>query len=124
MSTAETTKVKVPQAKVGDIVLVTTSGGGQGGGDWYPAFVSKASDSSNGETNIEVYGTHLGLEGYKHEDDEWWKRDDAQNIATDDGVGVWKYSDQQVRINQLLELAPALLRLVPRGNLGAVASAK
>ena len=98
----------IPQATIGDVVLVTTSGGGD---DWIPALVSKACDAASGDSNIEVTATYLVMEGYKHENDKWWKREDAQNIARDEGVGIWKQTPQHEMLQELLEVAPGLLEL-------------
>ena len=98
----------IPQSNIGDVVLVTTAGGGD---DWMPALVSKTCDAASGDSNIEVTATHLIMEGYKHENDPWWKREDAQNIARDEGVGIWKQTPQHVMLQKLLDAAPSLLSL-------------
>lgn len=100
----------IPQAKIGDVVLVTSAGGS----DWHPAFVDSASTytKENPNTNISVIGTPYAYEGCKHENDPWWDRADAQQIARDDNVGKWKQTEQQVLLDKIIKHVPALLALV------------
>tara|TARA_R110000803_G_scaffold205530_4_gene272291 strand:+ start:12461 stop:12901 length:441 start_codon:yes stop_codon:yes gene_type:complete len=89
-----------PVVKVGETVLVSESPSGR---QWFPAIVTQG--NTEGESNIVCHIFHKhGVrisDGCKHKNDPWWNEPERISIAAQEGIGVWKVTEQYARLEKM-----------------------